>query len=47
MTYQEKLEQALMNLVTQVEEDVPKQNMSRHLIDAIEESVELLKERQS
>jgi hypothetical protein len=38
-----KLEQALMNLVVQVEEDVRASDMSRHLRDALADALELLK----
>jgi hypothetical protein len=38
-----KLEQALMNLVVQVEEDVRASDMTRHLREALADALELLK----
>ena len=38
-----KLEEALMDLVVQVEEDVRPSDMSRHLREALADAVELLK----
>lgn len=41
---EQKLYKALAYLVEQIEEDFPKEHMTKHLINAIEDACELLNE---